>query len=488
MLLPEDFIRRTSSLLGEEAFHSLQEALQGDAVISLRRNALKADEESLVFPTDDGELTIGTPVPWCRTGRYIDRRPAFTLDPLLHAGCYYVQEAASMFLEQVLRQYVGSTKVNMLDLCAAPGGKSTHARALLSDDSLLVANEVIRSRAQILAENLTKWGHPSVVVTQNDPADFRNLPGFFDVILADVPCSGEGMFRKDRSAVSEWSEENVLACSRRQRRIVTDVWDALKPNGLFIYSTCTFNIDENEANVRYIAGQLGADILPVETDPHWNITGNLQAGERFPVYRFLPGRTRGEGFFLAVLRKHAADSETTYTAHTDRKRKDRGKPSKEKGKASKRAGWEEDVKAELFASMLLMTTEGEKFDVLTHGSRQLAFPKEHIMELELLRDALHIMQAGVTIGQRKGSDFVPDHALAVSTLLRREVFPAVQLTREEAIAYLRREAVMLPADTPEGYVLMTYCGVPLGFMKNIGTRANSLYPPEWRIKNARDKA
>jgi 16S rRNA C967 or C1407 C5-methylase (RsmB/RsmF family)/NOL1/NOP2/fmu family ribosome biogenesis protein len=477
MLLPEAFIRRTRALLpDEEAFGSLQEALQKEPVVSIRRNTSKA----AALPLPETETLIGAQVPWCHSGLYLDRRPSFTFDPLLHAGCYYVQEASSMFVEQALRQHIGTRKVNMLDLCAAPGGKSTHARSLLSDDSLLVANEVIRSRAQILAENLTKWGHPSVVVTNNDPADFRRLPAFFDVVLADVPCSGEGMFRKDPTAVSEWSEENVTVCSRRQRRIIADVWESLKPNGILIYSTCTFNTEENEENIRYICRELGAEVLPVEIAADWHITGNLLEGEDFPVYRFLPGRTRGEGFFLAVLRKTADDAETTTGSSSMKKRKE-----KEKGKSG---GKREDTKSLLSASTLLSAAVREEFGITTHGSRLLAFPKQHEAALELLKGALHLVQAGVTLGEQKRKDFVPAHALAVSSVLSREAFPVEQLTREQAIAYLRREAVMLSPDVPKGYVLVTYQDVPLGFMKNIGNRANNLYPQEWRIRNAPDKA
>ena len=207
-----------------------------------------------------------------------------------------------MFVERVLQTYV-SNPVVMLDLCAAPGGKSTLSRSALPEGSLLVANEVMRNRSQILAENLIKWGYPDVVVTNNDPADFTTMEHLFDVILTDVPCSGEGMFRKDEVAVEEWSVENVDVCWQRQRRILKDIWPTLKPGGLLIYSTCTFNREENEDNISWIAKELGAEVLPVPVDESWGITGNL-IGEDFPVYRFLPHRTMGEGFFIAVLRKH----------------------------------------------------------------------------------------------------------------------------------------------------------------------------------------
>ncbi len=213
-----------------------------------------------------------------------------------------------MFVEQVLRQHWGEEPAVMLDLCAAPGGKSTHVRSILPENSLLIANEVIRNRSQILAENLAKWGHTGVVVTNSDPSDFTPLKDLFDVILTDVPCSGEGMFRKDPVAVSEWSLENVEVCWRRQRRIISDIWPCLKPGGILIYSTCTYNTKENEENIRWIRDEFGAEVLPLDIAEDWNITGNLLPGEHFPVYRFLPYKTKGEGFFMAVLRKPGMSS------------------------------------------------------------------------------------------------------------------------------------------------------------------------------------
>ena len=275
--------------------NALCEALeQQDTPVSVRMNTAKWEH----VPAHRSA------VPWSEQGYYLDGRPTFTFDPLFHAGCYYVQEASSMFVEQALRQYVTEPSV-MLDLCAAPGGKSTLCRSVLPEGSLLVANEVMRNRSQVLAENLVKWGHPEVIVTNNDPADFTSLENTFDVMLTDVPCSGEGMFRKDPVAVSEWSLENVDTCWQRQRRILRDIWPCLKPGGLLIYSTCTYNREENEDNVAWIAETLGAEVLPLEVPEEWHITGNL-TGNAFPVYRFLPHRMQGEGLFLAVL--NCADS------------------------------------------------------------------------------------------------------------------------------------------------------------------------------------
>lgn len=304
MNLPASFTEYTRALLGVEEYEKLVSALQQEPPVSIRLNRLKVHRLKV-------ENALSVQPPWSSEGIYLDERLTFTFDPLFHAGCYYVQEASSMFVEQVLRQHV-TKPVVMLDLCAAPGGKSTHARSVLPEGSLLVANEVIRNRSQILAENLTKWGHPDVVVTNNDPADFSALPSFFDVILTDVPCSGEGMFRKDPVAVEEWSPENVEICWQRQRRIIADVWPSLKPGGILIYSTCTYNTKEDEENVRWILQEFGAESLAVDIREEWNITGNLLCGESASVYHFFPHKTKGEGFFLSVLRKPEMAGEDSY--------------------------------------------------------------------------------------------------------------------------------------------------------------------------------
>ncbi len=398
MKLPSEFEARTLEWMGEETYRALEAALQTESPVSIRVNRTKWSGE-----------VAGEPVLWASAGVYLSQRPTFTFDPLFHAGCYYVQEASSMFVEQVLRTYITGPVV-MLDLCAAPGGKSTHARSVLPVGSLLVANEVMRNRSQVLAENLIKWGNAEVVVTNNDPADFTSLTEVFDVVLADVPCSGEGMFRKDPVAVEEWSTDNVQVCWQRQRRILADIWPALKPGGLLIYSTCTYNREEDEENVAWIADELGAEILKVPVASEWGIIGNL-AGQDFPVYRFLPHR------------------------------------------------------------------------VEVRGTKVIAFPNVHLSEYDLFRQELKVVHAGVTIGELKGKDVIPDHSLAMSTLLNHDGFSRFELTYEQAIAYLRKEAITLDASVPRGYILLTYKNIPLGFAKNIGNRANNLYPQEWRIRS-----
>ena len=457
MNLPQSFVERTRQLLGDEQYPLFEQALGTEVPVSIRPNRMKCN-----LPV------AGEPVPWAPSGIYLEKRPTFTFDPLFHAGCYYVQEASSMFVERVLREYVQEPVV-MLDLCAAPGGKSTLCRSALPEGSLLVANEVMRNRSQILAENLMKWGHPEVVVTNNDPADFTDLTHLFDVILTDVPCSGEGMFRKDQVAVDEWSLENVDICWQRQRRILSDIWPALKPGGLLIYSTCTFNREEDEDNVAWIARELGADMLEVPVEEAWGITGNL-IGDSFPVYRFLPHKVKGEGFFLAVLRKHAGEVETV---------EPRAEKKKKGGK---------DVKGK--APQLSVPKEAKDwlqipgdYQLTINGTNVQAFPKLHETVYTLLQQYVKVIHAGITLGEMKGKDLIPHHSLAMSTALADGAFPKAEVTYEQAIAYLRKESLVLDTGVPRGYVLLTYQNIPLGFMKNIGNRANNLYPQEWRIRS-----
>ena len=482
MNLPASFIDYTRALLGNEEYEKLAAALQQEPPVSIRINKLRMKEEGVSSLTDSSARFSFNKVPWASDGYYLDERLTFTFDPLFHAGCYYVQEASSMFVEQVLRQYVESPVV-MLDLCAAPGGKSTHARSVLPEGSLLVANEVIRNRSQVLAENLTKWGHPDVVVTNNDPADFSALPSFFDVILTDVPCSGEGMFRKDPVAVEEWSPENVEICWQRQRRIIADIWPCLKPGGILIYSTCTYNSKEDEENVCWIQQEFGAELLPLEVQDEWNITGNLLDGEdesqrSLSVCHFLPHKTKGEGFFLAALRKPDAEDEpATYSFS-------KAKSSKKKDKKGGAAASPVSKEHMGMALNWLKQENVEKYTLSAEGAGIIAFPQRYTDELAAMKQHLKVIQAGVLTGEVKGRDLTPAHALAMSaTLLRQDAFDTEEVSYEQAIAYLRKEAITLSETAPRGYILLTYRNIPLGFVKNIGNRANNLYPQEWRIRS-----
>lgn len=468
MNLSASFTYVTRALLGDENYQKLYAALQQEPPVSIRLNRMKLTHNSPL-----SALHFPLSVPWTMEGFYLNERLTFTFDPLFHAGCYYVQEASSMFVEQVLRQFV-EKPVRMLDLCAAPGGKSTHARSLLPEGSLLVANEVIRNRSQILAENLTKWGHPDVVVTNNDPADFARLGSFFDVILTDVPCSGEGMFRKDAGAIDEWSAENVEICWQRQRRIIADIWPCLKSGGLLIYSTCTYNTKEDEENIDWMIREWGAEPLTVEMKPDWNITGNLLNGKDFPVYRFLPHRTKGEGFFLVALRKPLdAEYEETESVRSSAK----------KSAGRKGQNQPQPIGKELLKEAIGWLNDAENYTLSTEGTSIVAYPKDFVNEFALLNQSLRVVQAGLPLAEVKGKDVIPAHSLAMSRLLNRIAFPTEELTYEQAIAYLRKEAITLSAEAPRGYVLVTYKEIPLGFVKNIGNRANNLYPQEWRIRS-----
>ena len=383
--LPEEFILQTRQLMGEERFNCYLEAFEEEAPVSIRVNPRLVNHGDMIH------------VPWCPEGFYLSERPQFTFDPLFHAGCYYVQEASSMFITHIIRSLASRlsfiiSPLSILDLCAAPGGKSTAAISVLPEGSTMVSNEPIPNRAQILLENITKWGYPNCTVTNNYPRDFRKAKAKFDIIICDVPCSGEGMFRKDPATIGEWSMQNVEKCWRLQREIVADAWECLNPGGILIYSTCTFNTKENEENVRYFMEEFDAEILDIPTEPSWNITGSLLEGFDAPVYRFIPGITRGEGLFICALRK-SGESNHSYP----------------------------------------LSTLSSKLRVLT-----------------------------------------PD--------LPEGDYPRIDIPYQDALKYLRGEAIVLPPDTPKGIVTVTYQGFALGPAKNIGNRANNLYPKPWRIK------
>lgn len=461
MTLPDDFITQAKATMGDELWTLLAQGLCSEAPVSIRLNPWKC-REGMWTAVDAADC-----VAWCSSGYYLNSRPNFTFDPMLHAGMYYVQEASSMFLDLVLRQYVTGRAVRMLDMCAAPGGKSTVARAALPAGSLLVSNEPMRTRAQILAENIQKFGHPDVIVTNNYPQEISRSGLMFDIILTDVPCSGEGMFRKDPVAINEWSPQNVEKCRRLQREIVAEAWQCLRPGGLLVYSTCTFNTKEDEDNVSYICEELGAEVLPVDIDGDWKITGSLLNGFDKPVYRFLPGLTRGEGLFMAVLRK-PDDGATEQGRPKTKKQKNGRERGKKQNTARPDKGW---------------ITSPDDYEITENGDTFTAIPKAWKDVYDLASRSLKVLSAGVELGEIKGKDIVPAHALALSTAFNAQAFPSVSLNYAQAISYLRKEAVTLPPDTPRGYVVMTYHDVPLGFMKNIGNRANNLYPAEWKIKS-----
>lgn len=473
MNLPKEFTAYTKEWMGETLFNDFLKGMEEVAPTSIRLNPFKCHPKTKITEETDIQM-----VPWCpTTGRYLSERRNFTFDPLLHAGLYYVQEASSMFIDLAIRQYVHEP-VKMLDLCAAPGGKSTAARAALPEGSLLFSNEPMRTRSQILSENIQKFGHPDVIVTNNYPRDYKKSKMLFDVILTDVPCSGEGMFRKDEGAIKEWSTSNVTNCWQLQREIVNDIWNCLKPGGILIYSTCTYNAHEDEENVMWIKDNLGAEIMPLQIEESWNITGSLLQQETNKntiettpyiykgMYHFIPGRTKGEGLFLAVLRKDGSEVDV------DTKIKDKKKKNKDgaKGKSmiNLPSNW---LKAQ------------DEWSLQNTGTYVCAIRTKWKATLEEAEKSLKVIHAGVKMGTIKGKDLIPDQSLALSLELNKEAFPQAELTYEEAIKYLRKEAIILPESSPRGYVLATYRNIPLGWVKNLGNRANNLYPQEWKIKS-----
>jgi NOL1/NOP2/fmu family ribosome biogenesis protein len=361
-----------------------------------------------------------------------------------------------MFLEQVIRQTADlNEKLKVLDLCAAPGGKSTHISDLIGSDGFMVANEAIRSRATILAETLTKWGAGNTLVTQNDPGAFGRLPGYFDIINVDAPCSGEGMFRSE-IAVNEWSVNNTLHCAERQKRILMDVWPALKDNGILIYSTCTFNPGENEENLKWLIDKKKAECIRLAVSDYCGITEIDFEG--IFGYGFYPDKIRGEGFFVSAIRKKEHQDSVRVKGHKLTDLKPSGK--------------------ELSAAGSVTNFSGDR--ILKWGDELIAVPV-HMDDYTHLFRNLKIVKAGTKLFYIKNNNFLPAHELALSQSLKKDSYPEKELDLRNAIAFLRRDN-FIPGDTPNGWNLVTYRGVNLGFIKNIGNRINNYFPVEWRIR------
>ncbi len=453
--IPALFSDQLRELLPTEA-EALLASLDEEASVSVRLNRRKTE-------TPPASLPIGEAVPWAKpVGFYLDGRPAFAADPLWHAGVYYVQEASSMLL-RLVAPLLGEEPLRALDLCAAPGGKSTLLVDLLPEGSTLVSNELIRSRAQILSENIQKWGGVHSVVTSTEPQRLGRLREQFDFILVDAPCSGEGMFRKEEEARRQWTPGLVESYARQQREILDDIWPALAPGGLMVYSTCTFNRQEDEDMLAYLVEELGAEPVALPELPEPITPSPLSS---YPCYRMMPHRLRGEGLFMAVVRKPDVELGSARTKSARSKIKPNPKLPQEVLR------WlREDLRRDV-------TLQSLPDGTLT------AIPSALYPIVEALQGAkIPILTSGIPLAEVKGSDFLPLPALALSVGLDDEAFARAELTQEEAIRYLAREAVTLSADTPRGLVLVTYEGYPLGFAKHLGNRTNNLYPQAWRIRH-----
>jgi NOL1/NOP2/sun family putative RNA methylase len=489
-MLPVAFQAQIRAKLGNEEASLFFEALETPPSVSIRYNPRKKNaffsSENLV------------PVPWCADAFYLSERPSFTLDPVFHAGAYYVQEASSMFVAEALKQSINLDKtLNVLDLCAAPGGKTTLLAALLNDESLLLANEVIKSRVGVLKENITKWGAPNIVVTNHDSEDFAELEGFFDVILIDAPCSGEGLFRKDLQARQEWSPENVQTCTARQKRILANTVKLLAPNGVLLYSTCTYNEFENKENVEWLIQTTDLEQVILNIPSDWGITAYSYG------YQFYPHKLRGEGFFISMLRKESVlrerekvrEGESVWESKRGREEESVGGESVGESKKGRKAmRGKEREKEKAFKNMLAATPKqvavitpwieaSERFDYFVKPNNEIvAVLKTQVEALLLLDKVLQRKGFGLEIGEIKGNDFIPAHALALSTIVSSKL-QCIEVAKQEALLFLKKEDFAVETNQ-KGWAIVRHQGQNLGWVKLLGNRLNNYLPKEWRIRMA----
>lgn len=508
MQLPQEFKNYAVEALGEERAAVLfSEIENGEDVTSVRVNPLKGISASdLSYPAagggdvsaDGSACPVGGNdvaaadggIAWSSLGHYLPSRPVFTLDPLFHAGGYYVQEASSMYMELVRdaieMDYAArytladedasegmhaaegffAVDIRALDLCAAPGGKTTHLASIIGKNSLLVSNEVIKSRAVVLADNVAKWGADNVVVTNNDPADFGAFEGFFDLIVVDAPCSGEGLFRKDAQAVQEWSPANVNLCAQRQQRILADIWPALKPGGYLVYSTCTYNKFENDGNLMFLRDELGAQIVTLSFFTTSSESGMIST--ELGGLQFVPGLVKGEGQFMSLVRK---PGNCGFRAPLHPR----------KGKK----GGKEKVQPQDKGCNYLP----DNYLKFLHGDLVKAYRKEMYEVIRFVEENLKIVLSGIAVAEKKGKDYVPHADFALQGIVAEMVaqgklpagISAVEVGREDALRFLAKEPLVLQG-APTGFVLLVYMGLGLGFVKNLGNRTNNLLPMARRIR------
>ncbi|MDX2195248.1 MAG: rRNA methyltransferase [Cytophagales bacterium] len=442
--LPSKFISRIATQLPD--YDMLIAALDDVPTVAVRTNSLKTDLTGNIHKN----------VPWCSTGYYLHVRPIFTIDPLFHAGAYYVQEASSQFLDYILRNILPQNPLKVLDLCASPGGKSTLAVSILPQRSLLVANDAIHTRIPALCDNLSRWGYANYMVTCNDASDFAQLGEYFDVILVDAPCSGEGMFRKIVHSRSEWSVEHVQHCSMRQKRIVSDVLPCLKQGGYLIYSTCTFAPQENEDNVQHFTTEL----------PLQNITSGIEVPDEWKItksefgFHFYPHRLQGEGFFISILQK----CDEYHSLHkSSNKKRHYAEVYKDKGNIIKPYLKNYDDYSFFYMNEYIHTIDNS-----------------YTEDLQYLLSRVNVRYAGVCVGKIAHNEPVPSHDLALCLQIN-ENLPCVETDIDNAIKFLKKGSINFDKQYPNGWYLVRYQGLNLGWIKVIGNRYNNYYPNELRI-------
>lgn len=443
--LPSLLESRLREQLGDE-FEAFQSALGESPPISIRLNPGKPTHTN--FDSDA--------IPWSEHGRYLKSRPRFTDDPLFHAGTYYVQEASSMFLEYVLHNVVDLNQdLRVLDLSAAPGGKATHLQSLLTKDSLLVANEIIASRNKILRQNLSRWGSDNHIVTASDPKQFKKLSTFFDIILVDAPCSGEGLMRKEPAAISEWSEDNVILCSRRQKRILADVLPALSEGGILIYSTCTFSEIENEENMKWLERE--SQLIPISLNipQSWGI---VRTGSKGSAYRFYPHHAKGEGFFIAAFKKAGSTTATRLGSRKTARYPELANQEDEKWLHSP-----------------------DRYTFLTRDDRRIAIPKQLYEDYLTVSRSLRVTSSGLNMGKVYHAQLKPSPELALSQALSKNI-QTIELPVEEALDYLAHINKSHGYTYPTGYNLIMNSGCGLGWLHVLKTgQIRNKYPSAWRI-------
>ncbi len=442
-MLPESFIKRI-----REQFKDSDEfllALKEQSVTSIRKHPSKIASESLDF---------GSKINWCPDAYYLKHRPVFTLDPLFHAGSYYVQESSSMFLWKVFDEIFNDKNIRILDLCAAPGGKSTLISSWLNESGLLISNEIIKSRAHILLENITKWGYVNNWVTSTDAYVLGGLEEFFDCILIDAPCSGEGLFRRDHSAMDEWSESNCELCVGRQRKIVAEILPALSVGGYIIYSTCTFNPKENDENIHWMLKEFPLELVELDFNKYAEIRKTDQGG-----HAFYPQHTKGEGFYFCVLRK----TEETESNAAVRKQK-----IKFEKLDNKNIALQNYVK------------KSNQFSFLNLNGKIVGISQNLMNDFDTVSSVTRVTGGYLTVGEIKGKDLIPDHSLSMSLYLEQP-FPVIELNIDQALLYLSRKDLKLDSEFT-GWCTLNYRDQALGFIKKLPNRINNYYPVEWRIR------
>lgn len=460
-MLPQSLLNSLSKLDGFNADAFINVHAQKKNITSVRINDKKWSPDKDIVASHFQNLSQSiqnetiTPVLWNPYGYYISQRPQFIFDPYIHGGAYYVQEASSMFLWQALQQCIPETQSKkILDLCAAPGGKTTLMQSY-AKGALVVSNEVIKSRASILTENVTKWGADNIIVTNNDPKDFNRLPGFFDAMVVDAPCSGSGLFRKDEHAISEWSEENVMLCSQRQQRILADALPALKEDGILIYSTCSYSVEEDETIADWLCEEMGMENIALQINDEWNIVATESPKHKAKGYRFYPHLLNGEGFFIAVFKK-VKTQQSQYFQQVQLEN------ISKKETEIIHSFYKPDSKYFLFK-----TNEDIKF-----------FPVAFEEDLKAIAKNLYIKKAGTVIGQIKGNDVIPHHELALSQTDIKQS-PFVNVDYKTAVKYLKRKDIELNAS--KGWNIIQHDGISLGWVKILPNRVNNYYPVGWRI-------